>query len=96
MLGTREKGTIAGAAWVSCAEFAKEYQQNPQATEVIYFTWAQGYMSGLNDSLFFNRKNLRGWQLEQQKQHIRAFCDKNPLKNVVFAIRDLFSNLPAR
>lgn len=95
-LAQEEKGTIAGAGWVPCAEFAQKYQQNPQSTEDIFFTWAQGYMTGLNNSSIFNRKNLRGWRLEQQKQHIRFFCDKHPLQNVVFAVRDLYSNLPAR
>ncbi len=95
-LAQEEVGTIAGAGWVPCAEFAQLYQQNPKDTETYYFAWAQGYMTGLNDSAVFSRKNLRGWRLEQQKQHIRAFCDKHPLQNVVFAVRDLYSELPAR
>jgi hypothetical protein len=90
-----EKATIVGAGWVTCAEFAKAYQQNPQSTEDEFFGWAQGYLSGLNDSVFV-RKNLRGWRLEQQKQHIRAFCDKRSLANFRDAVKDLFSNLPDR
>jgi hypothetical protein len=32
----------------SCAVFAQEYAANPDAAENVYFTWAQGFMSGLN------------------------------------------------
>jgi len=72
------------------------YQQDPQSTDEIVFTWAQGYMTGMNAAAFFTRKNLRGWSLEQQKQHIRAFCDQRPLANVRDAVSDLFNNLPNR
>jgi hypothetical protein len=41
-------------------------------------------------------KNLRGWRLEEQQKHIRAFCDKRPLASVRDAVEDLFSNLPER
>jgi hypothetical protein len=94
-----EKATIVGVGMVSCLEFAKGYQQDPTSTEHYFFAWAQGYMTGLNSSMFAtnkSRKNLGGWPLEQQKQHIRAFCDKRPLANFVLAVTDLFNNLPER
>ena len=90
-----EKATIAGAGMVPCAEFAQAYQQKPQSTEDYFFAWAQGYMTGLNGSAF-TRKNLRAWRLEQQKQHIRAFCDKRPLAPFRDAVSDLYANLPLR
>lgn len=86
---------MAGAGWVSCAEFAQHYQADPKGTEEYFYAWAQGYMSGLNQASWV-RKNLRGWQIERQKQHIRAYCDKHPLANVVAAVQDVFNNLPAR
>jgi hypothetical protein len=88
-----EKATVVGAGWASCAEFGQQYQQDPDSTEGLVFSWAQGYMTGLNDSISA-RKNLRGWRLEQQKQHIRAFCDKRPLASVREAAKDLFAKLP--
>ncbi|KRA96530.1 hypothetical protein ASD83_15605 [Devosia sp. Root685] len=90
-----EKGTIAGAGWVSCGEYAQKYQADPQNTEDYFYAWAQGYMSGLNQALW-QKKNLRGWPIARQKQHIRAYCDKRPLANVVAAVQDVFDNLPAR
>lgn len=90
-----EKGTIAGAGWVSCAEFAQSYQRAPETTEDYFYAWAQGYMSGLNRASG-ERKNLRGWTIARQKQHIRTYCDQRPLANVVAAVQNVFDNLPAR
>ncbi len=33
---------------LSCGEFTKAYASNPGLVEDAYFTWAQGFMSGLN------------------------------------------------
>jgi hypothetical protein len=66
-------GTVAGAGWVSCAEFAQHYQKDPQGTEEYFYAWAQGYMSGVNQASSV-RKNLVGWRIAHQKQHIRSYC----------------------
>ena len=35
--------TVAGGAGtLSCAQFAKDYQQSPSVSENAYFSWAQG------------------------------------------------------
>lgn len=94
-LGEDEVGTIAGAGWVPCGEYAQRYRDNPQGTEDYVHAWAQGYMSGVN-AVSLVRKNLRGMSIEKQKEHIRAFCDQRPLANVVVAVQDLFDRLPTR
>ena len=94
-IAEEEFGTIAGAGWVSCAEYAEKYQRDPKGTEEYFYAWAQGYMSGVNQVSLI-RKNLRGWSITKQKDHIRAFCDQRPLANVVIAIQDLFDQLPSR
>ena len=90
-----ETGTISGAGWVSCAEFAESYRASPKSTEDYFYAWAQGYISGVNAASLV-RKNVRGWRLDQQKQHIRAYCAENPLANYVAAVQDLFGKLPNR
>jgi hypothetical protein len=89
------KASSVGAGVVSCTEFAQRYQQAPQSIEFEVFAWAQGYMTAL-DKPSPAPKNLRGWLLEKQKQHIRAFCDKHPLASVRDAVEDLFTSLPER
>jgi hypothetical protein len=90
-----EVGTIAGAGWVSCGEYAQSFQENPEGAERYFFAWAQGYMSGVNQASTV-RKNLRGWSLAKQKDHIRAFCDKRPLAHYGEAVQSVFGSLPDR
>lgn len=91
-----EVGTVAGAGWVSCGEFAQRYKQAPQETEDYFFAWAQGYLSGVNQASILVKKNVRGLRLEQQKQHIRSYCDQHPLANLIYAAHDLWERLPVR
>jgi len=37
-----------GAGLTSCASFAKKYKANRKFTEEFYFTWAEGFLTGLN------------------------------------------------
>ena len=92
---TEEVGTVAGAGWVSCAEFAQRYKESPGPTEDYFYAWAQGYMSGVNQASW-TRKNLRGIPVENQKNYIRQHCDKHPLINYGLAVQSLFESLPNR
>jgi hypothetical protein len=86
-----------GVGVTSCAEFARLYQGSPEYTELTFFSWGQGYMSGLNISAMgqgFLARDLAG-DLAQQKQDIRRYCANNPLKNYVDAVFDLYSQRPA-
>ena len=40
-------GIIGGGGAFTCSEFGKEYKEDPES-EHMFFTWAQGFMSGLN------------------------------------------------
>ena len=42
--GLRTYGTGVG----SCGKFAADYRQNPDQVDNLFFTWAQGFMSGFN------------------------------------------------
>jgi hypothetical protein len=94
-LSQEKAGTIAGFGWVSCAQFAQYYQQDPRGTESYMFAWAQGYMAGLNE-VWPIKKNVVGWENDKQKDRIRAYCNQHPLANVVDAVRDVFMQLPDR
>jgi hypothetical protein len=63
-------GVVMGAGMTSCAEFAKEYRQNPESTESIFFSWAQGFMSGTNLAFLALKKpmhDLNAWSIHDQK-----------------------------
>lgn len=85
-----------GVGVTSCAEFARLYQVAPENTELVFFSWGQGYMSGLNISAMgqgFMARDLAGDQ-GQQKQEIRRYCANNPLKNYMDAVFDLYAKRP--
>lgn len=87
---------IQGLGATSCADFAFQYRKNPEMWELSYFTWAQGYMSGLNISAMGNGNRARdlGGDFSLQKQKLRAFCDQAPLKTYMNAVIDLWKSLP--
>jgi hypothetical protein len=87
---------IQGVGVMSCAEFGRLYQLSPENTELVFFSWGQGYMSGLNISATgrgFTARDLAG-DIGQQKQEIRRYCANNPLKNYMDAVFDFYAQLP--
>jgi hypothetical protein len=80
----------------SCSEFAQDYRQNPRS-ELMYFSWAQGFMTGLNVtqvSLKRPERDQNARPPSQQMAFIREFCDKRPLAVFADAVAELFSSLP--
>ena len=69
-----------GFGMLTCAQFSEHYQAEP-ATEDFFFSWAQGFMSGLNDALedtIGKYRDLKSVPTALQKQILRTFCQKNP------------------
>src|SRR5262249_53144899 len=87
---------MMGAGSTSCVQFGMEYIKNPDLAERIYFAWAQGYMSQRNAMhmlLNATQRNLRGWQVDDQKRKLRTFCSENPNVDFVLAVNDLYMAL---
>jgi hypothetical protein len=85
-----------GVGVTSCAEFARMYRNSPEYTELVFFSWGQGYMSGLNISAMgqgFLARDLAG-DTNQQKQEIRLYCADNPLRNYRDAVFDFYTKRP--
>jgi hypothetical protein len=73
-----EKSAWQGPGTVSCAEFGKACQRSPE-NETLFFSWALGFMSGLNTDLLPNRAtDLHGLPMETQKEAIRTYCHAHP------------------
>lgn len=80
----------------TCGQFAASYRAYPQDTELLYFSWAQGYMSGMNTILEplkvppgdFGKKPIA-----EQQSIIRDFCDAHPLAPYEGAVLVLFEQL---
>ena len=87
-----------GAGTKSCAVFARTYKDKPKTADMIYFSWAQGYMSGVNLAAGINNKdyrpaNLNAMAVAVQQRFIRDFCDRNPLKDFREAVDTLLGNI---
>jgi hypothetical protein len=91
-----EPASNMGPGMMTCADFnqlykaatlVRELNADPVAPRAVkdledyYFSWAQGFMSGLNDAFegsISRYRDLRSVSLAQQKQSLRAFCLQNP------------------
>ncbi len=80
---SREPALKVGAGSRSCAQFARDYTASPEIMEGLYFTWAQGYLTGFSfasggvDQSVDLMPPSRGesWQ----KSFIREYCQSHPL-----------------
>lgn len=91
------QGQGFGLGMRSCAEFAKLYVETPDETEAAFYSWAQGFMSGLNLQDVFMKvgyKDLGAQSLDTQKGWLRSFCDQHPLKSYADAVVHLYSTFP--
>ena len=91
-----EEMIFRGVGAVTCGEFARQYSIRPDFAELMFLTWAEGYMSARNDLLFTDRKEFRDLNSksdEEQFAHLRLYCDQHPLSNFVDAVYDLSEQL---
>ena len=84
----------------TCGEFAQDVRQNTDS-QLIYFPWAQGYMSALNDVAAAAQqgdtvtyRNLHGWSTSDQLAYLRSYCNQHPSGNYADGVRSLFASLP--
>lgn len=74
-----ESFSSVGSGTMTCAKFYEH--RNDPGIEELFFVWAQGFMSGLNDALedtIAKYRDLHSLSTDQQKQILSAFCAKNP------------------
>ena len=94
-----EKATaVAGAGGTTCAVFASRYKENIEKVENVYFTWAQGFMSGLNTGLIASHSETpdlhpNDFDTEDQQRYIRHYCDQHPLADYYAAVMDLYMEM---
>ncbi len=91
-----DDGIVGGAGAFSCSEFGKEYQEDP-ANEHTFFTWAQGFMSGMNAAGGFGYvRDLGSKPVADQEEYIRKYCDDHPLATYAIAVSKLYVTLNVR
>lgn len=77
-----------------CADFEKACQGNPDKIENLFYSWALGFMSGLNAGLAGNGEtDLHGLSEQVQKQFLRSTCKAHPRGEYVGAVFDLYNRM---
>lgn len=79
-----------GPGAATCLQFAQAYAADA-SSESQYFSWAQGWLSGLNSSAGKCGKGSTAWDLEVvpadvQKMAIRQYCWAHPLDQYTRAV----------
>ena len=60
----------------------------------MFFSWAQGFMSGLNtDLLKRGETDLNGLPLDAQKQFVSSYCKEHPRAPYFEAVFKLFDKM---
>jgi hypothetical protein len=93
---TQEAGMM-GAGSGKCGDYVREYQRDPDVANNVYFSWAQGYMSGLNfEQLALKKRmrNLNALPVASQLDYLMVYCKQKPDELFVMAARNLFNALP--
>ncbi len=88
---------VTGAGAYSCAEIAKLFRQNPDQTSAMTFSWAQGYMSGLNVAGGASGREVRdlaGMNTKDEELVIRNYCGQHPMSDLATAVMGLYKTLP--
>jgi hypothetical protein len=83
----------AGPGITTCADFQNAYHDNADL-ENLFFSWALGFMSGLNTSLMgHGETNLHGLSENSQKQFLRSTCGAHPHDTYYGAVFDLYNRM---
>jgi hypothetical protein len=88
-----EKAGWSGAGTMACGEVAGAIRQHPE-DENLFFSWAQGFMSGLNTELLkHGETDLNGIPLDEQKQFVRSYCGRKPRAKYFEAVFKLYDKM---
>ena len=101
-----EKFYMAGAGSFSCGKFIAD-KEDDEALRVVYFSWAQGFLSGLNMKYFLGKESdtvLAAYtesatdlsDYDALQFWMENYCEENPLDLYVVATIKLWRELRVR
>jgi hypothetical protein len=83
-----------GVGTASCATFGELMRKGPvNQVETTFFSWAQGYMAGLNEMYSIaggTMAKVDQLSTDAQKRYLRTFCDQSPLKQYIQGVAELY------
>ena len=85
-----------GVGLSPCADFTKMSKGNP-ATELMFYSWAQGFISAANRSRLMqggDSANVAAMSSDEQTSRLRSYCKAHPLEEYMYAVADLINRMP--
>ncbi len=85
-----------GPGYLTCQEYNDDLKKQGGLIGLSYFTWAQGYMSGLNVMLISQKIApviLSSMTTTEQMVAIGKWCDANPRKLYADSVFELFDRM---
>jgi len=90
-----EEAAITGLGAYSCAQFVADYKKNPQMAELLWGTWAQGFMAAMNVQFALERKPRRNIPaIDTVDATVRQMCAKRAPSPFWTVVLDYFRSLP--
>lgn len=90
---------IEGAGTAKCSDFLKIYQNSSNPDDVLVFlSWAQGYMSGLNAADMRtggNGRDLASISTDDEQQFLHDYCTEHPGDDIASATIGLYKQMRA-
>jgi hypothetical protein len=92
-----EEMALTGVGTSSCSEVLRYYSKaNPAGVELVFFSWAQGFMAGWNVGLADQKDlkiDLSMMNDDDQKKYLREYCDQHPMKKYVDGVVALMGQI---
>ena len=95
LVAKAEQWAFMGLGASSCADYALAF--DARDSMLGYFSWAQGYMSAMNDAAKMasvNQKALNGIPEKGEQVEMRTYCGAHPNDRFVIAVEHLYEMLP--
>jgi hypothetical protein len=84
-----------GPGAASCTQYAQSVRSGGEDMHSFFFSWAQGFLSGLNTRPLLSGKptNLAARPTNYQQAFIDRYCDERPLATYVNAVLSLYDTM---
>ncbi len=87
---------LEGAGTAKCSDFLKFYTSGSNTDVLVFLSWAQGYMSGLNaaDMRYGGHgRDLSSISTEDEQQFLRDYCAEHTGDDIASASINLYKQM---
>lgn len=91
-----DKPGMRGVGLTSCARYAELYKRDPKTIELVFGSWAHGFMAAFNLQLSMIGQPIRSdaRSTDEQSRQIRMLCDAYPLRDFWSVVYQYHLSIP--